>query len=597
MPQKIEDYALLGDLQTAALVGRDGSVDWLCFPRFDSPACFAALLGTPDHGRWKVAPKGGVKATRRRYLGDTLVLETEFEADGGVVAVTDFMPIRGVAPDLVRIVDGREGEVTVRSELAIRFDYGETVPWVQKHPGGNDAVAGPNALRLRTPVGTHGEGFTTVSEFTVRKGERVPFALTWFRSYEREPAELDAEKALTDTLAWWEQWAAKCTYDGDRRDLVVRSLVTLKAMTYRPSGGIVAAPTTSLPEQLGGVRNWDYRYCWLRDATLTLLALLNCGYKDEAKEWEEWLLRAVAGDPSQIQIMYGVGGERRLDEWEVPHLPGYEGAKPVRVGNAASNQFQLDVYGEVAAALHQARVSGLKPPPAGWGVCRALVNFVADHWADPDEGIWEVRGPRRHFTHSKVMAWVALDRAVKSAERWGLKGPVGKWRQARDAVRARVLQDGYSDRLNAFTQSFGADLLDASLLLVPTVGFLPADDPRVRGTVAAVEQHLLRDGFVMRYDTGKSDDGLPPGEGAFLPCTFWLADAHAQLGERDKARSLFDRLCGLCNDVGLLAEEYDPRAGRLGGNFPQAFSHLALVNTAMTLSRPADSPTHQRKHS
>jgi GH15 family glucan-1,4-alpha-glucosidase len=596
MPLRIEDYALIGDCQTAALVGRDGSIDWLCLPRFDSDACFAALLGTPDNGRWKIAPAGEVTAVRRRYVGDTLVLETEFETASGVVAVTDFMPVRDVVPDLVRIVEGRRGEVPVRSELAIRFDYGSTVPWVQKSDGGIAAIAGPDALRLKSPVRTHGEKLTTVAEFTVRAGERVPFVLTWHQSYEPEPKPTDPEHALADTLAWWEEWAGRCTYRGDRRDLVVRSLVTLKAMTYAPSGGIVAAPTTSLPEQLGGVRNWDYRYCWLRDATLTLLALLNCGYTDEAKAWREWLLRAVAGDPSQLQIMYGVGGERRLDEYEVPWLGGYEGARPVRVGNAASNQFQLDVYGEVAAALHQARVHGLKAAPAGWAVERALVNFVEKSWADPDEGIWEVRGPRQHFTHSKVMAWVALDRAIKSAERWELRCQLDRWRQARDAVHARVCRDGFNPKLNSFVQVLGSDLLDASLLMIPTVGFLPPDDPRVRGTVAAVEKHLVRDGFVMRYDTSRSNDGLPPGEGAFLPCTFWLADAHAQLGERDKAKELFDRLCGLCNDVGLLAEEYDPRAGRLVGNFPQAFTHIGLVNTALHLARPGDNPTEQRKN-
>ncbi|HEX4607359.1 MAG TPA: glycoside hydrolase family 15 protein [Urbifossiella sp.] len=597
MSLRIEDYALVGDLHTAALVGRDGSVDWLCFPRFDSPACFAALLGTSDNGRWRIAPAGQITTARRRYVGNTLVLETEFETDDGVVAVTDFMPVRDEAPDMVRIVEGRRGAVPVRSELALRFDYGSVVPWVQKSDGGVAGVAGPDAVRLRTPVPTRGEGMTTIAEFTARPGLRVPFVLTWYRSFDPVPAEVDPEAALADTLAWWEDWAGRCTYDGERRDLVVRSLVTLKAMTYAPSGGIVAAPTTSLPERLGGVRNWDYRYCWLRDATLTLLSLLNCGYLDEARAWREWLLRAVAGDPSKIQIMYGVGGERRLDEYEVPWLAGYEGSKPVRVGNAAHQQFQLDVYGEVVAALHQARAVGLEAAPGGWEVGRVLVDFVAGAWDQPDEGIWEVRGPRRHFTHSKVMAWVALDRAVKSAERWNLPAPLDRWRRARDEVHARVCRDGFNPKLNAFTQSFGSDLLDASVLLIPTVGFLPPDDPRVRGTIAAVERHLMRDGFVMRYDSSRTDDGLPSGEGAFLPCTFWLADSYAITGERDKARGLFDRLCGLCNDVGLLSEEYDRKAGRLVGNFPQAFSHIALVNTALNLFRPDASPTRQRKNS
>lgn len=597
MALRIEDYALIGDCQTAALVGTDGSVDWLCLPRFDSGACFAALLGTPENGRWRLAPAGAGRCTRRRYVGDTLVLETEWETAGGAVAVTDFMPVRHTAPDLVRVVEGRRGRVAVRSELAIRFGYGQAVPWVRKADGGVVAMAGPDALRLRTPAPTHGENLTTVAEFTVGPGERVPFVLTWHRSYETDPPAIDPEAALRDTRAYWREWAGRCTYRGEWRDLVVRSLITLKAMTYAPSGGIVAAATTSLPEQLGGVRNWDYRYCWLRDATLTLLALMGCGYTDEARAWREWLLRAVAGDPSKLQIMYGVGGERRLDEYEVPWLAGYEGAKPVRVGNAASSQFQLDVYGEVADALHLARTSGLKPAPANWALERALVKFVEDIWDDPDEGIWEVRGPRQHFTHSKVMAWVALDRAIKSAERFGLDAPLPRWRQFRAAVHERVCRDGFSTKLNSFTRAFGEDLLDASLLMIPLVGFLPPDDPRVRGTVEAVERDLLRDGFVLRYDTSKSDDGLPPGEGAFLPCSFWLADCHAVMCDQAGARDLFARLAGLCNDVGLLSEEYDPRAGRLVGNFPQALSHIGLVNTALNLSRTGTSPAEQRQRS
>ena len=595
MPLRIEDYALIGDCQTAALVGRDGSIDWLCLPRFDSPACFAALLGDPNNGRWLVAPVDPVTRTNRKYVGDTLVLETEFETAAGVVAVTDFMPIRGQAPDIVRIVEGRRGTVKVRSELAIRFDYGSAAPWVQKKDGGITAIAGPDAIHLRTPVPTHGEDMTTVAEFHVKAGERVPFVLTWHRSFDPDPKPADPEKALKDTLSWWEEWAARCTYKGEWRDLVMRSLITLKAMTYAPSGGIVAAPTTSLPEHLGGVRNWDYRYCWLRDATLSLLALLNCGYEEEAKAWRGWLLRAVAGDPARLQIMYGVGGERRLDEFEVSWLAGYEESKPVRVGNAASAQFQLDVYGEVADALHLARLQGLKSAPAGWALERALIKFVEDAWEQPDEGIWEVRGPRRHFTHSKVMAWVALDRAIKSAEKFGLDGPLERWREVRTAIHARVCRDGFNTKLNSFVQSFDSELLDAALLMIPLVGFLPPDDPRVKGTVAAVEKHLLRDGFVARYDTTKSEDGLPPGEGTFLPCSFWLADCYALLGERDKARAMFESLIGLCNDVGLLSEEYDHKAERLVGNFPQAFTHIGLVNTALALTRPGAAPADQRK--
>lgn len=513
MAQRIEDYALIGDCHTAALVGRDGSIDWLCLPRFDSAACFAALLGEPKDGRWLTAPAVPVQSTRRRYVGDSLVLETEFTTDAGVVAVIDFMPVRENVPDLVRIVEGRRGTVPIRTELVFRPDYGSVRPWVQKTDDGLAAVAGPDALRLRTPVPTHCEDQCTVAEFTVAEGQRVPFVLTWHRSYEPSPAAVDPEAVLKCTLSWWEEWAGRCQYAGVRRDLVIRSLITLKAMTFAPSGGIVAAPTTSLPEFLGGVRNWDYRYCWLRDATLTLLALLGCGYTDEARAWREWLLRAVAGDPSKLQIMYGVGGERRLDEFELPWLAGYEGSKPVRVGNAASNQFQLDVYGEVADALHHARVAGLKSPPAGWALEKALIRFVEKAWDDPDEGIWEVRGPRRHFTHSKVMAWVALDRAIKSAEQFGLDGPLDRWREVRQAIHDRVCRDGFDPGMNSFVQSFGSKLLDASLLMIPMVGFLSPTDPRVAGTVAAVEKHLMRDGFVLRYDTAQSDDGLPPARG------------------------------------------------------------------------------------
>jgi GH15 family glucan-1,4-alpha-glucosidase len=597
MSSRIEDYALIGDCQTAALVGKDGSIDWLCLPRFDSEACFAALLGTPKNGRWQIAPSAPVRNVSRRYVGDTLVLETVFETDSGAVAVTDFMPVRETVPDVVRIVEGRRGQVPVKMELVIRFDYGSVVPWVQKADGGIEAIAGPDALRVLTPVGLHGENLTTVAEFTVAEGQRIPFTLTWSQSYKAKPGKIDPEAALRDTRAWWEEWSARCRFDGPYRELVLRSLITLKAMTYMPSGGIVAAATTSLPEQLGGVRNWDYRYCWLRDATFSLLALLNCGYTDEARAWREWLLRAVAGDPSKLQIMYGVGGERRLDEYEVPWLAGYEGSKPVRVGNAAHAQFQLDVYGEVADALHLARTSGLKSAPVGWNLEKALLRFVEQAWDDPDEGIWEVRGPRRHFTHSKVMAWVAVARAIKSAEKFGLAAPLDRWRKLRKTIHDRVCADGFDPGMNSFVQSFDSKLLDASLLMIPLVGFLPSSDSRVKGTVAAIEKHLLRDGFVLRYDTSQTNDGLPAGEGAFLPCTFWLADNYALAGQRDKARGLFERLAGLCNDVGLLSEEYDPKSRRLVGNVPQAFSHIGLVSTALALAKPTDSPADQRKNS
>jgi GH15 family glucan-1,4-alpha-glucosidase len=592
---RIEDYALIGDCQTAALVGRDGSIDWLCLPRFDSGACFAAILGSDDNGRWKIAPVGPEPNTRRKYLGDTLVLETEFETPDGVVAVIDFMPIRDGIPDLVRIVEGRRGTVPVRSELVIRFDYGSIVPWVQKNDGGIDAIAGPNALHLRTPIETHGENLTTVAEFTVKEGQRVPFVLTWRRSYASEPRELDAEDALRDTRAWWENWAARCTWHCKRRDLVVRSLITLKAMTFAPSGGIIAAPTTSLPEWIGGERNWDYRFCWLRDATLTLLALLNAGFPDEAAAWQDWLLRAAAGDPCKLQIMYGVGGERRLDEYEVPWLTGYEESKPVRIGNAAHAQFQLDVYGEVLDAMLHARLAGLKAAPAGWRLEQALVRYVEEAWDKPDEGIWETRGPRRHFTHSKVMAWVALDRAITTAEKFNLEAPLDRWREFRSAIHARVCSDGFDPKLNSFVEYFGSDRLDAALLLIPVVGFLPPDDPRVKGTIAAAEKRLLQGGLVSRYEAPEGPDG-PPREGTFLACSFWLADCYALAGEHDKARELFERLVGLCNDVGLLAEQYDPVAARPLGNFPQAFSHIGLVNTAMNLSRPTEGPAEQRKN-
>jgi GH15 family glucan-1,4-alpha-glucosidase len=594
MPLKIEDYALIGDCQTAALVGKNGSIDWLCLPRFDSDACFAALLGTPEHGRWLLAPVGEYRTIGRRYRGNTLVLDTEFETRDGVVCVTDFMPLRSNAPDIVRIIEGKRGTVRMRSELILRFDYGLMTPWVQRAADGIRAISGPDSVQLHTPIHTHGEDLTTVAEFDVDAGERVPFVITWQHSYAPEPQPLDAECALHDTLAWWERWSKKCCYSGPWRDLVMRSLITLKALIYEPTGGIVAAPTTSLPEKIGGVRNWDYRYCWLRDATLTLLALINAGYIAEAEAWQDWLLRAVAGDPTRTKIMYGLAGERRMPEWEVPWLPGYENSRPVRVGNAAHDQFQLDVYGEVCDALHHARLAGLHPHMDGWKLEKALIRFVEMSWREPDEGIWEVRGPRQNFTHSKVMAWVALDRAIKSAERFNLPAPLARWKDVRRRIHERVCRDGFDPELNSFVQAFGSKLLDASLLMIPLVGFLPPDDPRVVGTVAAIERGLMRDGYVLRYDTTGTDDGLPPGEGAFLPCTFWLADNYALMGRRKEAEALFERLAGLCNDVGLLAEEYDPIDGRLVGNFPQAFSHIGLINTAMNLYRQDGCAVEQR---
>jgi GH15 family glucan-1,4-alpha-glucosidase len=590
----IGDYAVVGDCQTAALVGRDGSVDWLCLPRFDSGACFSCLLGEPRHGRWLLAPAGKVVSTRRRYVDRTLVLQTEFETAEGVVALTDFMPVRDGEPHLVRIVEGRSGAVPVRMELVMRFDYGSVLPWVQRGGDGLTAIAGPDMLVLRTPAPMRGEKMTTVAEFTVSAGQRVPFVLSYQASHLPAPAPIDPEAALKETTAYWHDWSGRCTYQGAWKDQVLRSLITLKALIYAPTGGIVAAATTSLPEQPGGVRNWDYRFCWLRDATFTLMALVNAGYLDEAGAWRDWLLRAIAGDPNAMQIMYGVRGERRLSEFEVPWLPGYGGAKPVRVGNAASQQFQLDVFGETMDALYQAHEAGLPVSDAGWRLALSLLEHLESVWHEPDDGIWEVRGPRRHFTQSKVMAWVAFDRAVRAAEQHGRDGPVERWRQARDAIHRQVCEKGFDPGQNTFVQSYGAKLLDASLLMIPLVGFLPADDPRVRGTVAAVEKHLMKHGFVERYKPSQEVDGLPPGEGAFLPCTFWLADNLALLGRRDDAVALFGRLLALTNDVGLLSEEYDPQKRCLLGNFPQAFTHVGLVNTAMHLDQPSKSAAGQR---
>jgi GH15 family glucan-1,4-alpha-glucosidase len=590
MPARIEDYALIGDCQTAALVSREGSIDWLCFPRFDSAACFAALLGGPEHGRWLLAPAGDIRASRRRYRGDTLILETDHDTGEGSVTVIDCMPPREAEPDLLRLVVGRRGSVRMRMELVIRFDYGSVVPWIRRTETGLRAIGGPDTLLLDCPVELTGRDFTTVAEFTVAEGERVPFVLMWHPSHRASPYELDPEEALAGTESFWTEWSDRCSYEGPWREAVMRSLITLKALTYAPTGGIVAAPTTSLPERLGGERNWDYRFCWLRDATFTLYTLVNSGYLQEARDWREWLLRAVAGKPSQLHIMYGLRGERRLPELELDWLPGYQGGRPVRIGNAAHTQFQLDVFGEVVDALHAARKAGLSPDENAWRVERELLDYLETAWREPDEGIWEVRGPRRHFTHSKVMAWVAFDRMVKAVERFGLEGPVERWRASRDAVHEEVCRRGLDPEGRHFVQYYGSRALDASLLMIPLVGFLPAMDPRMQATVQAVETRLSRDGFLSRYPTTPEVDGLPPGEGAFLPCSFWLVDNYGLQGRHEEAHRLFRRLLDLRNDLGLLSEEYEPAAGRLLGNFPQAFSHISLVNSAYNLTqeeRPA----------
>jgi GH15 family glucan-1,4-alpha-glucosidase len=597
MPLRLEDYGLIGDTQTAALVGRDGSVDWLCMPRFDSHACFAALLGDPGHGRWRIAPADPVTTVTRRYRGHSLVLETEFRTDRGAVRLVDCMPPRDRSPDLVRIVEGLEGEVAMEMELVVRFDYGSIVPWVRRIDGVWRAIGGPDALSLWSPVDLHGVDLTTHASFTVRAGERVPFLLVWHASHQ-SPDRIDPLQAVADTARWWEEWCGRCWYVGEWRELVLRSLITLKALTFGPTGGIVAAPTTSLPEWIGGVRNWDYRYCWLRDATFTLYSLLVGGYTEEAVSWRNWLLRAVAGDPADLQIMYGCAGERRLTEIELPWLPGYEDSAPVRVGNAASRQLQLDVYGEIMDAMHLALQSGVERDPAAWALQRTLIEHLETIWRDPDEGIWEVRGPRRHFTHSKVMAWVAFDRAIKIAEQFHEEAPLERWRAARSAVHAEVCREGWNAQRGAFTQYYGSDEMDASLLMIPLVGFLPANDARVAATVAAIEQDLLRDGLLLRYphhERSEQVDGLPPGEGAFLPCTFWLADTYALQGRHDEARRTFEHVASLANDLGLLSEEYDTQARRLVGNFPQAFSHVSLVNAADNISVGHAGPAEDRQ--
>jgi GH15 family glucan-1,4-alpha-glucosidase len=597
MAARIEDYALIGDCETAALVCRDGSIDWLCWPRFDSPACFAALVGGRDNGRWRIGPAGPVRRATRRYRPDSLILETEFETDDGVVALIDFMPLRGDTPDVVRLVEGRRGRVRVSMDLVLRFDYGSVVPWVTRAGDGTlSAVAGPDLVVLRTPAPLKGQDLSTVSEFDAVAGETTPFVLSYGPSHLPPPDAIDPRAALADTEAFWTAWRGKAHADGPYAEAVSRSLITLKALTHTPTGGIVAAPTTSLPEQFGGMRNWDYRYCWIRDATLLLLALMSAGHMDEAKAWTDWLHRAVAGSPAAMQIMYGVTGERRLMEWEADWLAGYEGSRPVRIGNAAHRQLQLDVYGELMDATHQARLNGLSGDHV-WDLQREIVKHVAEVWTRPDEGIWEVRGPPRHFTFSKIMAWVAVDRAVQDAERFDLPGPIDAWRELRAAIHREVCARALNPRTGGFQRAYDDPTADASLLLIAELGFVAAADPRFAATVAAIERELLTpEGLVLRYDTGRADDGLPPGEGAFLACSFWLANAWLLLGRRDDAVRLFERLLSFRNDVGLLAEEYDPRRQRLAGNFPQALSHIGLLTTALNLTermRPSEQRSGQ----
>jgi GH15 family glucan-1,4-alpha-glucosidase len=603
---RIEDYGLIGDTHTAALVGRDGSVDWLCLPRFDSAACFAHLLGETDHGFWRIAPAASpppgqgepLLATRRRYIDDTLVLESEFDLPEGCVRITDCMPVREQHPTLVRLVECSHGSVEMRMDLEIRFEYGSVVPWVRTLDGQLVAIAGPDGLAMWTTAPTRGEKMRTVSEFSLREGQQVSFVLTYFPSHGEVARPVAAQYAIEETKRWWQEWADLSSFEPHEwRDAVVRSLITLKALTYEPTGGIIAAPTTSLPESLGGERNWDYRYCWLRDATLTLSALMAAGYREEAADWRDWLLRAAAGDPAKLQIMYGAAGEKNLKEEVLDWLPGYEGSRPVRIGNAASGQYQLDVYGEVLGALHEARRTGLEPAGPAWDLEVALMDFLETGWKEPDDGIWEVRGPRRHFTHSKVMAWMAVDRAIHDIEDFGLKGPVRKWRALRLKIHKEVCEKGFDADRNTFTQYYGSQELDASVLMIPIVGFLPPKDPRVVGTVEAIRRELTVDGFVSRYDSEKSDhvDGLSGREGAFLACSFWLADDLHLIGRHDDAVELFERLLSLRNDLGLLAEEYDPVAKRLVGNFPQAFTHVSLVNTTVGLLGHGHGFSHEHR--
>jgi GH15 family glucan-1,4-alpha-glucosidase len=598
LPSRIEDYGLIGDCETAALVGRDGSIDWLCWPAFDSDACFAALLGSPRNGRWLIEPAEEVVKTSRRYWDNTLILETRFETADGIVALIDFMPPRGNASDVVRLVRGVRGRVKLQMQLVIRFGFGADIPWVKRgEDGALLAICGQDMTVLRTPVETRGEDLTTVADFEIGEGETIPFVLTYGPSHLPVPAPIDPAVALQETEDFWTEWCSHCTYQGDQRDLVLRSLITLKALTYGPTGGIVAAPTTSLPEKLGGQRNWDYRFCWLRDATFTLLALMNSGYTEEASAWHNWLLRAVAGSPVNMQIMYGIMGQRRLLEWEAGWLPGYEGAQPVRVGNAAHAQLQLDVYGELIDAFHQSRVAELELDEGSWALERTVLEHLAEVWDQSDHGIWERRGEGKHYVSSKVMTWVAFDRGIKSAEKFGFEAPLDRWRVLRDTICREVCENGFDPGQNSFVESYGSQLLDASILLLPAVGFLPASDPRVRGTIAAIEKHMMRDGFVLRHDPREVSDEVQPIEGAFLACSLWLADAHVLAGDLAKAQALFDRVVAVANDLGLLAEEFDPGEGRQTGNFPQALTHIALINTAHNLSdamKHVEKPAVQR---
>ncbi|MFE9599967.1 glycoside hydrolase family 15 protein [Streptomyces hokutonensis] len=593
MAGRIEDYALIGDMQTAALVCRDGTVDWLCLPRFDSHAIFAGLLGTEEHGFWRLGPAHASDAppptaARRGYRGDSLILESEWDTPRGTVRVTDFMPPRDGAPQLIRIVEGISGRVPMRSTLRMRFSYGRVTPWVHKHEGRTVAVAGPDSVWFDTSAETYGKQLTTYADFTVAPGDRIAFTISWEPSHKQPPPLPEPEQSLEATEDFWRDWVEQCTYHGPYREAVVRSLITLKALTYAPTGGIVAAPTTSLPEEIGGVRNWDYRYTWLRDAAITLSSLLRTGYREEARAWREWLLRAVAGDPENLQIMYGIAGERELGEAELDWLPGYENSGPVRVGNGAAHQLQLDVYGEVTEALHLAHMTGLARNDYASLLQLKLIRYLEKHWDEPDEGIWEVRGPRRHFVHSKVMAWVAVDRTIKLIESGDADGPLEQWRELRDDIHRDVCERGYDKERNTFTQSYGSKELDASLLLIPQMGFLPPDDKRVIGTIEAIQRELSTpDGFILRYPTSGTDegvDGLPGDEGAFLACSFWMADDLAMIGRVDEARKLFEKLLSLRNDLGLLAEEWDPRLQRQVGNFPQAFSHVPLIDTALRLT-------------
>jgi len=594
MALRIEDYALIGDTRTAALVGKNGSIDWLCWPRFDSDACFAALLGDDSHGHWRIAPKDDKAKVTRRYRPDTLILETRFETSEGAVTLIDFMAQRGTGSRIVRIVRGETGNVTMCAQLVLRFGYGAVVPWVTRLDEHTiTGIAGPDSVVLRSNVRMHGENMRTVGEFTVKAGERAHFVLTYAPSHEQPPEPAEPEDDLDVVEAGWKKWTSRNKLGGPWSDAVTRSLITLKALTYGPTGGIVAAPTTSLPEHIGGQRNWDYRFCWLRDSTLTLLALMNAGYYDEAEKWRQWLLRSVAGNPNQVQIMYGIAGERRLTEWQVGWLPGYENSAPVRIGNAAHNQLQLDVLGELMDTLHQARCGGLAANADGWGLEIEFLKHLEKIWESEDSGIWEVRGVEEDFVYSKVMAWVAFDRAIKSAQQFKLAGDVAHWKQLRDKIHADVCANGYDDKRKSFVRAYGSKELDASLLLLPAVGFLKPEDPRIVNTINAIERELTVDGLVLRYDTELADDGLPPGEGFFLACSFWLVDAFAMLGQRDKAVALFERLLKLRNDVGLLSEEYDLRARRQVGNFPQALSHLALVNSASNLAH-REKPAEQR---